>query len=210
MKATPNSNIFKVSEIGIIIKIKVEVAIEHENDLKRYINKCPAVIFAISRTDKVIGRIRFLIISIITMIGMRGDGEPIGTMWENIKLVFLNIKYIILAVHRVNLMGKIIDICDVNINIDGIIEIMFIIKIDINNGIRKLFLSLLEVSLLNSFWIKLFIFLIGILNLDEFLKIGEKINIIGIIQFSDIKKLHGSNIENKFVIIGCLIFYYLI
>jgi len=40
--------------------------------------------FAIKRTDRVIGRITFLIDSIRTMKGIRAPGVPDGTMWANI------------------------------------------------------------------------------------------------------------------------------
>jgi len=48
------------------------------------INRCPATMFAISRTDRVIGRIKFLIDSIKTINGIRAPGVPEGTMCANI------------------------------------------------------------------------------------------------------------------------------
>ena len=48
--------------------------------------RCPAIMFAVSRTDRVIGRIMFLIISMITMKGRSAEGVPVGTMWANIIL----------------------------------------------------------------------------------------------------------------------------
>jgi len=47
-------------------------------------------------------------------------------------------------------MGNTIDIWAVNINKEGIMEIKFIIKIDINRGIKKLFFKFLLVKILNS------------------------------------------------------------
>ena len=44
-------------------------------------NKCPATIFAANRIDKVIGRIIFLTVSIITIIGIKNEGVPKGTKW---------------------------------------------------------------------------------------------------------------------------------
>jgi len=52
--------------------------------LSRPINKCPAIMFADSRTDSVIGRMMFLVISIITIKFIRGVGVPVGTMWINV------------------------------------------------------------------------------------------------------------------------------
>jgi len=97
-------------------------------------------------------------------------------------------------------MGRTIAIWAVIINIDGIIVIKFIIRIDINNGMRKLFLKFLFVKLLNSEDNELIIFLIIIKNLDIFFKNGENKAIKGISHLVCNEKLHGSNIENKLVI----------
>jgi len=43
------------------------------------IKRCPATILAASRTDSVIGRIKFLTSSIITIKGIRTSGVPDGT-----------------------------------------------------------------------------------------------------------------------------------
>jgi len=45
--------------------------------------RCPAIRLAVSRTHKVMGRMRFLDSSIITMNGMRMDGVPWGSMWDS-------------------------------------------------------------------------------------------------------------------------------
>jgi hypothetical protein len=47
---------------------------------KREISRCPATMFADRRTDNVIGRIRFLTISMITMKFIKGVGVPIGVI----------------------------------------------------------------------------------------------------------------------------------
>jgi hypothetical protein len=53
---------------------------------------CPAVIFAANRNDKVIGRTRTLVVSIITRNGFSHSGAPSGKKWavdflgENLKL----------------------------------------------------------------------------------------------------------------------------
>lgn len=53
-------------------------------------NKWPAIILAVRRTVKVIGRIIFLIVSIHTMKGIRRRGVPWGTKWLNIWLVLFS------------------------------------------------------------------------------------------------------------------------
>jgi hypothetical protein len=52
-------------------------------------NKCPAIMFAVSRTARVPGRIRFLTVSIRTMKGIRGAGVPWGTKCSNMWFMFL-------------------------------------------------------------------------------------------------------------------------
>lgn len=46
-------------------------------------NKWPAIILAVKRTANVPGRIRFLIVSMITMNGINIDGVPCGTRCSN-------------------------------------------------------------------------------------------------------------------------------
>lgn len=57
---------------------------------KRVNNKCPAIMFAVSRTAKVPGRIILLIVSIHTINGIKIGGVPWGTRWANICWVWLN------------------------------------------------------------------------------------------------------------------------
>lgn len=68
-------------------KIKI-VIIKEERELPVFPNnvnnKWPAIILAESRTAKVPGRITFLIVSIITIKGIRTEGVPWGTKWANI------------------------------------------------------------------------------------------------------------------------------
>lgn len=51
--------------------------------------RCPAIIFAASRTARVPGRITFLIVSISTIRGIRGPGVPAGTKCANMCCVWL-------------------------------------------------------------------------------------------------------------------------
>lgn len=55
----------------------------------KVISKWPAIILAANRTAKVPGRIIFLIVSIITIKGIRTGGVPCGTKWANICMVWL-------------------------------------------------------------------------------------------------------------------------
>jgi len=50
--------------------------------------KWPAIILAANRIDKVKGRIKWLILSIITIIGERNNGLPSGTKWAALDLKF--------------------------------------------------------------------------------------------------------------------------
>jgi hypothetical protein len=52
-------------------------------------NRWPAMMFAVKRTARVPGRIRLLIVSIITMNGTSMVGVPWGTRCSNMWLVFL-------------------------------------------------------------------------------------------------------------------------
>lgn len=52
-------------------------------------NKWPAIIFAVNRIVKVIGRIKLLIDSIKIIKGISKFGVPWGTKWINILLVVL-------------------------------------------------------------------------------------------------------------------------
>jgi hypothetical protein len=45
---------------------------------RRDISRWPAIILAVSRTERVMGRMRFLISSIITIRGSRRRGVPCG------------------------------------------------------------------------------------------------------------------------------------
>lgn len=56
---------------------------------RRVSSRCPAIMFAVSRTANVPGRIRFLIVSMITMNGISIVGVPCGTRCSNMWFVFL-------------------------------------------------------------------------------------------------------------------------
>jgi hypothetical protein len=79
------------------IILKLEFAVWFPNNV---INKCPAIIFAVSRTAKVAGRIIFLTISINTINGIRGLGVLWGTIWVNIWVEKFIHPYNMKAVHK--------------------------------------------------------------------------------------------------------------
>ena len=82
IQATATSNIN--SKINLIIKIIIIIIDTlgpwEPNNVN---NKWPATILAANRIDKVIGRIIFLTVSIITIIGIKNEGVPKGTKWAN-------------------------------------------------------------------------------------------------------------------------------
>ena len=82
IQATATSNIN--SKINLIIKIIIIIIDTlgpwEPNNVN---NKWPATILAANRIDKVIGRIIFLTVSIITIIGIKNEGVPKGTRWAN-------------------------------------------------------------------------------------------------------------------------------
>lgn len=115
------------------------------------------------------------------MIGIRKTGDPMGTIWVSILLVFLIEKYIIFVIHITIRIGRTIDIWAVIINDVGIIAIRLNAKIAKKSGIKKLLLIFLFVSVLNSFLKTFFTRRIIELILDIKINIGEIIIIIGII-----------------------------
>lgn len=56
--------------------------------LRRVNKRCPAIMLAASRTERVMGRMILLVISIMIIKGIRGVGVPNGTRWAR-KLVIL-------------------------------------------------------------------------------------------------------------------------
>ena len=99
-------------------------------------NKCPAIMFAVRRTARVPGRIRFLIVSMITINGISKVGVPCGTRCSNIWLVFLihpnNINLIHNGKARVSESVK----CLVLVKIYGNSPRKLLVKIIRNNDVR--------------------------------------------------------------------------
>lgn len=89
-----------MQSIKRIINNNKNTEIEEILDPNRHKSKCPAVILAANRTERVRGRIKFLTTSIKTMKGISTTGVPKGTKWASIELVVLNIPIIIWPTHK--------------------------------------------------------------------------------------------------------------
>lgn len=86
MIETDNSNTNKavcLRIIAIIIMCEFIISPELPKSVK---SKCPAIMLAVSRIARVIGRITILIDSIITINGIRIGGVPIGVKWAIVSL----------------------------------------------------------------------------------------------------------------------------
>lgn len=82
----------------------------------RWINRCPAVMLAVSRTARATGWIKRLIVSIITSIGINGVGVPCGRKWASDALVLLRKPVTTAPAHRGMAMPRFIDSCVVGVN----------------------------------------------------------------------------------------------
>lgn len=111
--ATAVSKIKRIRITGKIgyIMIGEECGIE----VKRWMRRCPLIIFAERRIDKVIGRIIFLTVSITTINEVSMRGAPIGTRWVIILLKELIHPFSI----KVSQIGKAI-IIDRTICLEGV------------------------------------------------------------------------------------------
>lgn len=85
----------------------------------RDIKRCPATKLADKRTDNVIGRIIFLIISIITIKFISWLGVPIGVRWIIIFLKDFNHPHNIIDNHKIKEIEKLIEIWAVGVKLKG-------------------------------------------------------------------------------------------
>lgn len=201
MNATAVSKIISPmnNHIIIVISIKLSIKLFPSKD----ISKCPAIMLAVSRTASDVGRIILLIDSIITINGIKIDGVPMGTRWQNIWLV--------LFIHPNNIKANHLDRAIVNENliwedavkIYGKSPIRLLYKININILTKiiegSIFFICKTISNIN--------FLLIIININNILfgvfqKLRGMVNISSILsQFIDKIPVAGSNTENKLVII---------
>jgi hypothetical protein len=107
----------------------------------------------------VIGRIKFLVISIKTIKFIRGAGVPMGTRWIIIFLNELIQPNSIIIIHSVIAAGNEIEIWAVCVNKNGImaikLEIINTIKIDIIRWILPFF-KLFFIKIIISFFVLFF------------------------------------------------------
>lgn len=119
IQATATSNIN--NKINLIIKINItNIDTFAPWDPNNVNNKWPATILAANRIDSVIGRIIFLTVSIITIMGIKNEGVPNGTRWANNLLYWNTIENNIVPIQIGRAKTKVIDKCLVLVKIYGI------------------------------------------------------------------------------------------
>lgn len=127
-------------------------------------NKWPAIILAARRTDRVIGRIMFLIISIITMKGIKGAGVPIGTRWARNSVMLLIILNIINLIQKGRASESVIAKCLVEVKVNENKPSVLLNKITKNNDLKRMMLIFFDLRRVeNSLFIEKIILFILIL-----------------------------------------------
>ena len=173
-------------------------------------NKWPAIILAVRRTANVPDRIRFLIVSMMTMNGISIVGVPCGTKCSNMWLVFLIHPNSIKLIHKGRARDSVRIRCLVLVKIYGNSPRKLFIKIIRNNDVRINEFPLFSFPFLRIVfisWCSLFINnLIIILFREGISQILVGINnnpIVVLVQFSGrlLISVVGSKIENKLFII---------
>lgn len=119
-----------IKAVVILIFIKANVA-----PPIRWINKCPAVMFAVSRTASAIGWINKLIVSMITSMGIKGNGVPWGRKCARDALVLWRNPKITVPAQRGIAMPRFIDNWVVGVNEWGRSPIRFVDPINIISDI---------------------------------------------------------------------------
>lgn len=176
-------------------------------------SRWPAIIFAERRTARVPGRIIFLIVSIITIKGIKTEGVPWGTKWANICLELLihpnNIKLNQRGKAKVRV--RVIWLVLVKIYGNNPKKLLNKIKVNKEININVVPLNLLIPNNVLNSECKIKKILFQNMEIRE----GKNQNIIGknkipnivLSQLKEILKIlvEGSKIENKFIIIFNLI-----
>ena len=176
----------------------------------KVINKCPAIILAANRIDNVKGRIILLIVSIITIKGIKIVGVPLGIKWINLFFVLIKDIWIIKPTHNGSAKDNVNLICLVGVKIPGNKPGILFIIINKNKDTEKINIcGYFLIKGLNSFKslcvTKINISIIW-LGINQIVK--GKIRIQDIInnQFIDVLiDVVGSKIEKRLVIM--IIFY---
>jgi len=115
--ATAISNNVSKNKIGE--DIENVLIMRRQKFLNKLISKCPATMLADSRTDNVIGRIKFLISSINTIKFINMFGVPTGTMWVTTFFVLFTNPKIIIDNHILIAVENEMAICAVGVKING-------------------------------------------------------------------------------------------
>lgn len=110
--------------------------------------------FAANRTDKVIGRMMFLIISIITIKGIKAAGVPIGTKWARKSVMLLTILNIINLNQKGKANERVIAKCLVDVKVNEKRPSVLLKKISINRDEKsKILIFLFFNKVVNSLFI---------------------------------------------------------
>lgn len=151
MQATADSRIIKrISALARGRKINQELLTSWLPKSVR--RRCPAIILAASRTDRVIGRMRFLIISITTINGIRTGGVPVGTKWARNSVRLLISLNKIKASHRGSAKDNVIAKCLVAVKVNDASPNVLLARIKKNSLIKMIMLAFFALrSTENSF-----------------------------------------------------------
>jgi len=162
--------------------------------------------FAVSRTHNVMGRIRFLVISIRTIKFISGVGVPCGTRCVMTFFVCVIVPNNVLVNHMVIARTRFVSRLVVFANVCGIRAIIFIVMIIMNIAIIifvvpffvwviRCFVSVSIALFIFSMIAVVFLFALGVFVV--IIVSGMRIIIHLILMYEE----DGSNIENRFVII---------
>lgn len=204
MKATALSN--TVNTMGVT-RLKVLYAKDSlmiafpRSDMSKW----PAIMFAVSRTHRVTGRIKLLTSSIRTMKFIKGTGVPWGSKCDNMCLVFFIHPNIIMVIQDISERGRVTVRWAVGEKICGYIArklrskivtniSIIIISVPFSDFLNVYFTSFMKFEMILFCKVPLvdliFHIFVVIIVIDEII----------ISHDSDITDVEGSNVENKFVI----------
>lgn len=148
-------NVIKATDKLMLISTRVVLPI-------RCINRCPAVMLAVSRTASATGWMSRLIVSIITSMGIRKVGVPCGRRWARDNFVLLRKPVMTVPAHKGIAIPMFIESCVVGVNEWGNIPRRFVeamnrrSEISIRDQVWPLglcvFISCFNVSLVNHCW----------------------------------------------------------
>jgi hypothetical protein len=214
MQATADSRIVRMIGVNIVSMVTVGV-VDMRNLPRSDMSKCPAIRLAVSRTHNVIGRIRFLVISMATMKNMSGGGVPCGRRCVSMCFVFLVHPNSTTGIQSVNDSGRVVVKWEVGEKICGYKAVKFIKIIVIKDSIimfSVLFSVLLSENFTSFLNLVITVFVI-------FFILGEIFHMLVVTRIDErgidshdifITDDLGSNIENKFVIILFVFWFFLL